>query len=36
MQRDYLRRAAILGLDPRGGAFAMLFATEMAGIGTED
>ena len=36
MQKDYLRRAAILDLDPRGGAFAMLFATEMAGIGTED
>jgi unsaturated rhamnogalacturonyl hydrolase len=36
MQKDYLRRAAILDLDPRGGAFAMLFATEMTGIGTED
>ncbi len=35
-QKDYLRRAAILDLDPRGGAFAMLFATEVAGIGTED
>jgi len=35
-QKDYLRRAAILDLDPRGGAFAMLFATEMAGIGTDD
>jgi len=34
--KDYLRRAAILDLDPRGGAFAMLFATEMAGIGTDD
>jgi len=31
-QKDYLRRAAILDADPRGGAFAMLFATEMAGI----
>ena len=31
-QKDYLRRAAILDVDPRGGAFAMLFATEMAGI----
>ena len=29
---DYLRRAAILGPDPRGGAMAMLFATEMAGL----
>jgi hypothetical protein len=36
MQKDYLRRATILDLDPRGGAFAMLFATEMAGIGTRD
>ena len=35
-QKDYLRRAAILDLDPRGGAFAMLFATEIAGIGIED
>ena len=35
-QKDYLRRAAILDLDPRGGAFAMLFATEMAGLGTDD
>jgi rhamnogalacturonyl hydrolase YesR len=34
-ERDYLRRAAILGLDPRGGAFAMLFAAEMAGIGEQ-
>lgn len=25
---DYLRRAAILGRDPRGGAMALLFATE--------
>jgi unsaturated rhamnogalacturonyl hydrolase len=29
---DYLRRAAILGRDTRGGAFALLFATEMAGL----
>ena len=29
---DYLRRAAILDLDPRGGAMALLFATEMAGL----
>jgi rhamnogalacturonyl hydrolase YesR len=35
-QKDYLRRAAILGQDPRGGAFAMLFATEMAGLGGND
>jgi unsaturated rhamnogalacturonyl hydrolase len=34
-QKDYFRRAAILGADPRGGAFAMLFATEVAGIGVE-
>ena len=27
---DYLRRAAILDVDPRAGAFALLFATEMA------
>ena len=26
----YLRRAAILGADPRGGAMAMLFAMELA------
>jgi rhamnogalacturonyl hydrolase YesR len=26
---QYLRRAAILGADPRGGAMAMLFATEL-------
>ena len=32
VQRDYLRRAAILDRDPRGGAFAMLFAAEMAGL----
>ena len=35
-QKDYLRRAAILDRDPRGGAFAMLFATEIAAIGTDD
>jgi rhamnogalacturonyl hydrolase YesR len=29
---DYLRRAALLGRDPRGGAMALLFATEMAGL----
>lgn len=29
----YLHRAAILGKDPRGGAMALLFATEMAGLG---
>ncbi|HWF08492.1 MAG TPA: glycoside hydrolase family 88 protein [Bryobacteraceae bacterium] len=29
----YLHRAAILGNDPRGGAMALLFATEMAGLG---
>jgi hypothetical protein len=34
--KDYLRRAAILGPDARGGGFAMLFATEMAGIGVQD
>jgi rhamnogalacturonyl hydrolase YesR len=27
---QYLRRAAILGKDPRGGAMAMLFAMELA------
>jgi hypothetical protein len=32
MLKDYLRRAAILDRDPRGGAFALLFATEMAGL----
>jgi unsaturated rhamnogalacturonyl hydrolase len=30
--QDYLNRAAILGPDPRGGAMAMLFATEMGGL----
>ncbi len=29
---DYMQRAAILGPDPRGGAFALLFATEMADL----
>lgn len=29
---DYLRRAAILDRDPRGGAMALIFATEMAGL----
>jgi rhamnogalacturonyl hydrolase YesR len=29
---EYLHRAAILGRDPRGGAMALLFATEMAGL----
>jgi hypothetical protein len=29
---DYLNRAALLGPDPRGGAMAMLFATELAGL----
>ncbi len=29
---EYLHRAAILGTDPRGGAFALLLATEMAGL----
>lgn len=29
---DYIHRAAILDLDARGGAFAFLFATEMAGL----
>lgn len=29
---DYVRRAAILGRDPRAGAMALLFATEMAGL----
>lgn len=28
-QDQYLKRAAILGTDPRGGAMAMLFATEL-------
>jgi unsaturated rhamnogalacturonyl hydrolase len=29
---EYLNRAALLGPDPRGGAMAMLFATELAGL----
>jgi rhamnogalacturonyl hydrolase YesR len=29
---DYLHRAAILDRDPRGGAMALMFATEMAGL----
>jgi unsaturated rhamnogalacturonyl hydrolase len=29
---DYLHRAALLGKDPRGGAMALLLATEMAGL----
>ena len=29
---EYLQRAALLGPDPRGGAMALLFATEMAGL----
>lgn len=29
---EYLRRAATLGPDPRGGAMALLFATEIAGL----
>ena len=33
--QDYLRRTAILDRDTRGGAFAMIFATEIAGIGVE-
>jgi rhamnogalacturonyl hydrolase YesR len=31
-QADYLHRAAILGQDLRGGAMALLFAIEMAGL----
>jgi unsaturated rhamnogalacturonyl hydrolase len=30
--QDYLDRAAILGKDARGGAMALMFATEMAGL----
>jgi rhamnogalacturonyl hydrolase YesR len=30
--RDYLDRTAIFGRDPRGGAMALLFATELAGL----
>jgi len=33
--KDYIQRAAILDRDPRGGAFAMILATEIAGIGGE-
>jgi hypothetical protein len=29
---DYLRRAAIMGRDDRGGGMAMFFATELAGL----
>ena len=29
---DYLRRAALTGRDPRGGAMALMFATDMAGL----
>jgi hypothetical protein len=29
---DYVWRAAILDKDPRGGAMALMFATEMAGL----
>jgi len=29
---DYLRRAAILDRDTRGGGMALIFATEMAGM----
>jgi rhamnogalacturonyl hydrolase YesR len=35
MLKDYLRRTAILDRDPRGGAFALIFATEMGSIGTD-
>jgi unsaturated rhamnogalacturonyl hydrolase len=30
--KDYLRRAAILDRDPRGGAMALMFVLEMAGL----
>jgi rhamnogalacturonyl hydrolase YesR len=30
---DYLHRLALTGRDPRGGAMALIFATEMAGLG---
>jgi rhamnogalacturonyl hydrolase YesR len=30
--QDYLNRAAILDRDPRGGAMALMFATEMTGL----
>jgi unsaturated rhamnogalacturonyl hydrolase len=29
---DYIKRAALTGRDPRGGAMALLFATDMAGL----
>ncbi|MBL8213346.1 MAG: glycoside hydrolase family 88 protein [Bryobacterales bacterium] len=29
---DYLRRKALLGTDPRGGAMLLLFSTELAGL----
>jgi rhamnogalacturonyl hydrolase YesR len=29
---DYVRRAALAGRDPRGGAMALIFATEMTGL----
>jgi unsaturated rhamnogalacturonyl hydrolase len=31
-EQDYLRRAAIVGRDDRGGGMAMFFATELAGL----
>jgi hypothetical protein len=31
-REDYLHRAALFERDPRGGAMALLFATEMAGL----
>jgi rhamnogalacturonyl hydrolase YesR len=31
-EADYLRRTAILGQDPRGGAMALFFAIQMAGL----
>lgn len=30
---EYLHRAALLGRDPRSGAMALMFATELAGLG---
>ena len=32
---DYLRRAALTGRDPRGGAMALVFAAELAGLDGE-
>jgi hypothetical protein len=29
---EYLRRAALFGPDPRGGAMVMMFAAAMAGL----